>query len=191
MRASGLRKKKGRYWDDCIHKDYSMAMRSLIIRTRTWWIRHARIRVLVNSFLFGVLFYVSSLVLDRDVAYLWMVGATGFCLVALIWATNKTPATGDSLTHPIFALFIGMVLANVYRYAFVALDRPPEMFAGLAFSLFIGVCGYILGTMLEYLRTIGHMQASRDPRVGKRYKIAFWAIIGVSLIAALFVYHDL
>lgn len=161
-------------------------MKNWITAIRKWWIApNGRKDAITSALFFGVFFFVVSKIFDRDLSYLWMVGATGFTLVVIAAATLRIASkrAGYSFSHSLLVIFTLMVPLATYRWTFVALGRPGWMFDGLPFDIFIGCSGGVLGAMLQYLRTIGHMRQE-----SLKYKILFWLIIVITLMISAVVY---
>lgn len=163
-----------------------MGIKNWMIGIRKWKEKpNGRRDAYVSAGVFGIAFFFLSSFINRDLSYLWMVGATGLTVAVLAWATLQIAGkrAGYSFSHSLLIIFICMVPLATYRFVFVAIGRPHWMFDGPIFDAFIGCSGALLGGMLQYLRTVGHMQHESF-----KYKIVFWIIIISTFFVALLFY---
>lgn len=143
--------------------------------------------IVIKIVAFTVVGWSVSQLLERDVTYLWVIGAIGLNLPLLAWVTwpqVRTSVNKYTLAIPLFFAFLYMFMQSVYRWTFVALDRPKTMFDGVPYDIFIASGLGLLACWLQYLINIGHMK--RDVA---RYTWIFWGTVIVPAVFAAYWYY--
>lgn len=125
--------------------------------------------------------YAGAKLLNRDMAYHWLIGVTVFTTLTIAVATFpivswKSPAR-YSFVGAAFFLFTFLTIDQGFRWGFIASGRQPWFFEWPYLDIaFFSMAG-LAGASLHWLDSIGHM----DRRTG----LYRWIFLGVVIVASL------